>query len=314
MMDDEESGSRSERAGNRSKIGPKQGRGLGVVPAPIAEEPLRRGPPEFAANVQVTETEREWIREHLGVFHKDELILDVVRRIKAGKEATVYACTGHPNTGRAVIAAKLYRERSLRSVKNTSDYQQGRSMLDEEGKASWRLDRSGAQKSKRGKAVAQVSWLMHEYTLLETLHAQGGDVPQPIAHNEQGLLLEFIGDDLDAAPTLNDVELDAAEAQPLFERVLFNIELLLGLGWVHGDLSAYNILYHRGRIFLIDFPQVVDARNHPKARAIFDRDLDRVAQYFSAMGWSADHHGIGDQLWSKYVSDADADSLDDAEG
>jgi RIO kinase 1 len=301
MIDDEDSGSRSERAGTRSKTGPKHARSLGGAPAPVADEPLRRGPPEFAANVQVTETEREWIREHLGVFHKDELILDVVRRIKAGKEATVYACTGHPSTGRAVIAAKLYRERSLRSVKNTTEYQQGRSMLDEEGKASWRLDRSGAQKSKRGKAVAQVSWLMHEYTLLETLHAQGGDVPQPLAHNDQGLLLEFIGDDLDAAPTLNDVELDAGEAQPLFERVLFNIELMLGLGWIHGDLSAYNILYQPGTITIIDFAQAVDPRYNLEVYPLLLRDVERVCRYFARYGVTAEADRLASAMWNRYL-------------
>lgn len=274
-----------------------------------SEPPL---PPEFAAKVQVTETEREWLREHLRVFHKDKLIEDVIRRIKAGKEATVYACAGHPSTGRSVIAAKVYRERSLRSSKNAGQYQQGRAMLDEDGNAerarSGRGGKAVARKSKRGVAAAQTSWLMHEFTLLRTLHAQGADVPEPIEHGAQALLMELIGDETDAAPTLNDVVLDPNEARGLFERVLFNVELLLGLGWVHGDLSPYNILYHQGRIVLIDFPQVVSCENNPRARAIFERDIERVAQYFAGAGHECDHRQLARELWSKHVSSDDASS------
>jgi RIO kinase 1 len=284
-------------------------RGRGVSPGAPAD--LRsRVSPDFAEAAQVTETERAWIREHLGRMQEDQVILDVVRRVKAGKEATVYACTGHPSTGRAVIAAKLYRERSLRSSKNTGQYQQGRAMLDEDGKdarpRSRRLDKAIEQKSKHGRAATQMSWLMHEFTLLQTLHERGGDVPEPLEHGEQAILMEFIGDGLDAAPTLNDVSLEPAEAKRLFERVLFNIELLLELGWVHGDLSAHNILYHEGRIILIDFPQVVDCQNNHKARPIFDRDIERVAGYFSTAGHSVDAQRLSRELWEKYVTGADA--------
>jgi RIO kinase 1 len=307
MIEDKDPKGRSERASATSSRGPKHDRGRSVASAVVAEDPLRRGPPEFAANVQVTNTEREWIREYLGKFYKDELILDVVRRIKAGKEATVYACTGHPSTGREIIAAKLYRERSLRSTKNTGQYHQGRALLDGEGKAakqrSGRPERAVTQSTKRGKAATQTSWIMHEFTLLQSMHAQGGDVPEAIGHADQALLMEFFGEGLDAAPTLNDVELEStAEAKQLFERVLFNIDLLLGLGWVHGDLSAYNILYHRGRIVLIDFPQVADCQNNPRARSIFDRDVERVTQYFGRFGCDTDHRKLAQQLWSKHVA------------
>jgi RIO kinase 1 len=264
---------------------------------------------EFAASVQVTETERAWIREHLLAFHENEYVTDVIGRIKAGKEATVYLCAAHPNTGRSLIAAKLYRERSLRSSKNVGLYQQGRGMLDEDGNASKhssRVDKSVSQKSKRGEA-AHTSWLMHEFTLLEAMHAEGADVPEPIEHGGQALLMEFIGDETGAAPTLNDVELDPAEATQLFERVIFNVELLLGLGWAHGDLSPYNILYRAGRIVLIDFPQVVDCLNNPKARGLFERDIERVVQYFVRFGIDLDHRELAAELWSKHVADSETD-------
>ncbi|MEO8181671.1 MAG: RIO1 family regulatory kinase/ATPase [Deltaproteobacteria bacterium] len=294
---------RRERQGDeRRRIGLAEGRERASPAAPVESA---TGTADFAAGVQVTDAERVWIRANLGPFQKKELILDVLQRVKAGKEATVYLCSAHPSTGRELVAAKVYRERSLRSSRNQGHYQQGRGMLDEDGQSSWRTDKAGSQKSKRGKAATQTSWIMHEFTLLQTLHAQGADVPEPIEHGEQALLMEFIGDGRDAAPTLNDVEIESSDAQRLFERVIFNVELLLGLGWVHGDLSPYNLLYHQGRLVLIDFPQVVDCQNNPRARGIFERDIERVAQYFDRVGWSVDARRLASELWSKHVPEAE---------
>lgn len=275
----------------------------------VPAEPPRPIPPEFAASVQVTDAERAWIREHLARFHENELILDVVQRIKAGKEATVYVCSAHPSTGKSFLAAKLYRQRSLRSSRNAGQYQEGRALLDDDGNAakthSRRPDKTVPQKSARGKAAEHTSWLMHEFTLLQSLHAQGADVPEPIEHTEQALLMEFIGEGTSAAPTLNDVEIDPADARRLFERVIFNVELLLGMGWAHGDLSPYNILYRDGRIVLIDFPQVTSCRDNPRARAIFERDIERVAAYFQRFGHAVEPRQLARELWTRYFGDLD---------
>ncbi len=304
-MRDRRDGPRRERQDRSSA--PEYADGRGPAASPPAPVEAWSPPPEFAAAVQVTAAERAWIRTQLGPFLKNQLIVDVIRRVKAGKEATVYVCSGHPSTGRALIAAKVYRERSLRSSRNQGQYQEGRGMLDEDARSSWRLDKASLQKSKRGQAATQISWIMHEFTLLEALHALGADVPEPIEHGEHVVLMEFIGDELDAAPTLNDVQIEPSESQRSFERLIFNVDLLLGLGWIHGDLSPYNILYHHGRLVLIDFPQVVDCRNNPKARANFERDIERVARYFAGVGWSVDPLRLARELWAKHVAEPERD-------
>jgi RIO kinase 1 len=303
MIDDDDFESRAERRHRKPRPASKLRKRDVAAALSAPEVSTARG---FAASVQVTNTERAWIVEHLGPFHQSRLIDDVVARVKAGKEATVYACSGHPSSGRPVIAAKLYRQRAQRSSKNTSQYQQGRAVLDGGGHAlrprEWRLHKAIAQGSRRGLAVTQMSWLMHEFTLLQTLHARGADVPEPIAHGEHALLMEFVGDETTAAPTLNEVALELREARQLFERVLFDIELLLELGWVHGDLSSHNILYQHGRVVLIDFPQVVTCHGNPDARSLFERDVERVAQYFSRAGVRTDQRGLARALWSKHVA------------
>jgi RIO kinase 1 len=255
----------------------------------------------FASKVCVTDTERAWIGQHLAPFQQQLLIDDVVLRLKAGKEATVYLCSGHPSTGRARLAAKLYRASATRGVHNVSQYQVGRAVLSGAGQAvnprAWRLHKAIAQKSRKGRALAQGSWLLHELTVLRELHAAGADVPEPIAHNDHALLLEFIGDGDEPAPILQDVTLTADEAPVLFASVLRNVELLLRLGWVHGDLSAYNILYQPDRITLIDFPQVVSVRGNPEAPVLLQRDIARICQYFGRYCTVPDAQRLAGRLW-----------------
>jgi RIO kinase 1 len=303
MTDNDELDARVERLIRRHAARKtKKDRTAPAAPLVAAASPIDR----FAASVPVTKAERAWIREHLGPLHERELIADVLQRIKPGKEATVYACSGGPATGVAVLAAKLYRSKSLRGERNAGQYQQGRAVLDASGRAigsrAWRLQKAIAQKSRAGRKAAQSSWLMHEFSVLSALSARGGDVPFPVDHGEHALLMEFIGEGVEAAPALSQIMLTRSEATPLFERLVFNLELLLSLGWVHGDLSAHNLLYQPGRAVLIDFPQVVAARDNPNARAFFERDVERISQYFGRAGVRVDARCLSSQLWSKHVT------------
>jgi RIO kinase 1 len=148
------------------------------------------------------------------------------------------------------------------------------------------------------------SWLAHEYGTLEVLLSAGCAVPQPIASGGHTIMMSYVGDSVRGAPTLSEIRLPHAEASHLFSKVMSNIELMLGAMRIHGDLSAYNILYWEGDITIIDFPQSVDPYDNPAAREIFDRDVLRVCQYFAAQGVkeAADPAALADQMWSPHVS------------
>ena len=90
------------------------------------------------------------------------------------------------------------------------------------------------------------------------------------------------------APALNEIKLDQDEVMPLFERSLQNIEIMLKHQRIHGDLSAYNILYWEGEITLIDFPQAINPDENRSAYRIFERDVIRICEYFASQqpdGW-----------------------------
>jgi RIO kinase 1 len=122
----------------------------------------------------------------------------------------------------------------------------------------------------------------------------------------------YQGDEDVAAPTLQEIDLERAEAERLFDEVMRNVELLLALGWIHGDLSAYNILYWEGEIVLIDFPQVVSSHGNDQAHSILERDIARVCAYFARQGVNRNPAKILKRLWYGYAETPIRDRLADA--
>jgi RIO kinase 1 len=250
--------------------------------------------------------EKIWLEDSLRSFFDQELITDVVANVKGGKEASVYRCVGHPTTGAPLLAVKVYRPRQFRNLRNDAMYKEGRAVLTADGRAAkntdHRLLRALGKKTTFGQQVSHTSWLMYEYTTLERLHAAGAAVPKPYAVNDNALLMSYHGDERMAAPILQSVRLEKAEARALFDEVLRNVELMLQLGLIHGDLSGYNILYWEGAITLIDFPQVTNSHNNRSAHAILSRDIIRVCEYFATQGVRRDPAAITDDLWGRYVA------------
>lgn len=259
--------------------------------------------------------EEGWLLSSLERLYDQQLIADVMALVKGGKEANVYRCAAGPVIGATWAAAKVYRPRMFRQLRNDKRYREGRTILTAEGRpvkeTDHRLMRAIGKKTAFGAEVSHTSWLMYEYTTLEKLHAAGAAVPKPYGVSGNAILMEYIGDEQLAAPLLSEVRLERHEAWPLFEELIRNIELMLSLGLVHGDLSAYNVLYWDGDITLIDFPQVTDARTNPNARAIFDRDVQRLCEYFARYGIQRNAGGLANALWGQFWRVAEADVLAD---
>ncbi len=256
----------------------------------------------FSPSFTSSHHERIWILSYLGAYYDDQQITDVLSRVKGGKEANVYCCAAHPATGLELIAAKIYRPRMFRQLRNDQRYRQGRILLDEHGKEvrDDRLLHAVAKKTERGKAAEHASWVEHEYQALQTLWQAGADVPQPVSHGNSTILMEFVGDRNEPAPALQAVSLPRSTARDIFDRLLYNVELMLAHGRIHGDLSAFNVLFWDGAVKLIDFPQVVEPERNPDAFDIFQRDVVRLCQHFARYGLRADGPQIAGQLWRRY--------------
>lgn len=245
--------------------------------------------------------EEGWLLDSLRPFYDMGLITDVLARVKGGKEANVYRVAGSPNAGVELLAAKVYRPAMFRTMKNDSAYREGRATLNSEGHVikhrENRETRALKKKSDFGRELAHGSWLMHEYGALQMLHAAGAAVPRPVAIASNAILMDYCGDNALAAPTLSEIRLTPKQARAAFDTVLETVQIMLRHGMVHGDLSAYNVLYWDDQPIVIDLPQVVEVDGNPNARSFLQRDLERLAQYFASCGDERDPHALLRELW-----------------
>lgn len=203
--------------------------------------------------------------------------------LKTGKEADVFlierAVPGSPGV---VLAAKRYRGREHRDFHRTATYQEGRKVRRS------RDQRAIERGTTYGAVLAAVVWSAAEFTALSRMYERGVAVPYPVQVNGTEMLMEFIGDGLVAAPRLSQSTASGGELADLYTQVA---EILLGFaraGCAHGDLSAYNLLVHHGRVVAIDLPQLVDVVANPNGMALLQRDCRNVCDWFTRRGHRVD--------------------------
>ncbi|HLK59128.1 MAG TPA: RIO1 family regulatory kinase/ATPase [Chthonomonadaceae bacterium] len=277
------------------------------APRPVVREALTDGP-ETQDGLQTTYTpsrfEEGWLLSSLTTFYQQDLLCDILSYVKGGKEASVYCCVPGPAAGPDLIAAKVYRPREFRNLRNDAMYREGRPVLSADGKPIKKTDhramRALGKKTEFGVQLQHTSWLMYEFTAMQSFYAAGACVPRPIAAGENAILMGYQGDAQRPAPALSEVSLDRKEAAALLKEALRSIEVMLQQGYIHGDLSAYNILYWEGKITLIDFPQVTSLEANRNAHFILQRDITRVCDYFARQGASSDPQAVMETLWNRY--------------
>jgi RIO kinase 1 len=235
----------------------------------------------------------------LDTFYDSGLIVDVLGPLRPGKEATVYVCEAHPDTGAQYFAAKVYREHIYRSFRNDAVYQEGRVIRDA------RLRRAWENKSETGREVQFARWTGHEFATLGRVHAAGADVPRPVAQSGPAILMEYIGDEETPAPLLKSIHLSVEAAGVTFDALLHNIQVFLECGLVHADLSPFNILFWHGSVKIIGFPQSVptwtNGGPNSSAYRLLARDLGNVCRYFAPYGVEANPGQLAEELWWRHV-------------
>jgi RIO kinase 1 len=151
--------------------------------------------------------------------------------------------------------------------------------------------------TKYGKELVKQKWLGHEHDVMSAVWEAGGSVPYPVGYDEDnGLLLEYIGDRSQAAPRLAQARLGRDALVDAWDQLRENLRLVVEAGWVHADLSAYNALWWEGRLWLIDFPQAVDLVGSPHGFDLLHRDVLNVCKWFGRRGVETDGEGLFAEL------------------
>ncbi|MBI9031516.1 phosphotransferase [bacterium] len=224
-------------------------------------------------------------------FYEANIITDIIRVVKQGKEATVICAQAHQDMGYQYLAIKLYREKKFRNFKRDNIYHIGR-VWDQ------RLLRAMRNKTKIGQQAERSSWVSNEFNSLETLHSLGLPVPKPIAYTDDAIVMEFLGQEDVCSSLLKDTRLSHADAKLVFHQLIEIMVIMLKNNIVHGDLSPYNILYHQGQPYIIDFPQAVNPSVNIYAYDLLLRDVENICKYFHKYGIEANPEEITDQLWT----------------
>jgi RIO kinase 1 len=132
------------------------------------------------------------------------------------------------------------------------------------------------KKVKRTRRSIILTWVEKEFKNLKTAYDAGVRVPKPIFSRNNVVVMEFIGVDSMAAPTLKDTKV---KSNSIYKKVMTNLKKLYDAGLVHGDLSEYNILLKNKEVIIIDLSQAVPI-DHPLGEELFKRDVRNISRYF----------------------------------
>ncbi|WP_121012600.1 serine protein kinase RIO [Saccharothrix australiensis] len=230
---------------------------------------------------QGPEPRPEWLVTELSAVDRELGIL------KTGKEADVFLLErGLPGTDRScLLAAKRYRSNDHRMFHRDAGYLEGRRM-----KRSREM-RAIENRTSFGRNLIAEQWAVAEFSALARLWQLGAPVPYPVQRAGTELLLEFVGVDGAAAPRLAQLRPEPDELLDLWRQLVDALGVLASAGMAHGDLSAFNLMVHDGRLVVIDLPQVVDVVANPRGAEFLERDVRNVAGWFASRGLPPD---VGD--------------------
>ncbi|EMA24103.1 MULTISPECIES: serine/threonine-protein kinase RIO2 [Haloarcula] len=141
-----------------------------------------------------------------------------------------------------------------------------------------------------------VSWLYtarkaaeREYDALETLYPDVS-VPQPIDTNRHAIVMEKID-----GVELSRTKLEPEQVLPILDLVLEEMQTAYREGYVHADMSEYNVFVTNEGVVVFDWPQAVPT-DHENARELLTRDVENIVSYF-------------ERKYPQEISDVDRDAV-----
>ncbi len=200
-----------------------------------------------------------------------KIVKSVESKVKEGKESVILSGLDYQGKW---IAIKVYR------------------ILHCDFRNMWKYlvadPRFSRVKKKRRDVV--LTWVKREFKNLKLAFKGKVNCPKPIAIYENVMVMSFIGKDGIPAPRLIDAEVDNWEK--IYWQIVEEIKKLLKVGLIHGDLSAFNILFLK-KPYLIDFSQGVRI-THPLALEFLERDVNNINKFFMKLGVKIDENLFGE--------------------
>jgi len=202
----------------------------------------------------------------LHAFVERDTVDGVGAPLGVGKESDVYEVRSYEP-----MALKFHREgyTNFREVMKEREYTADREHV------SWQYTaRKAAER---------------ESNALETLYPDVS-VPRPVDQNRHAVVMEKVD-----GVELSRTKLDDEQVLPVLELVLEEVAAAYDAGYVHADMSEYNVFVTGAGVVVFDWPQAVPT-DHENARELLARDVENVLGYFQ-------------RKYPRQVADADVDAL-----
>ena len=181
--------------------------------------------------------------------------------VNAGKEARVYF--GEDTAG-GPVAVKIY-------LMSASDFRRRLGYIAGDRRFG---------KLPSGSRDTIYLWTRKEFRNLQVADAAGVRVPAPVAFFKNILVMEYIGDPPQPAPTFAETEVDESDYDWAFETI--------GRLWkraklVHADFSEFNVFKTGRERVLFDMGSAV-LSSHPQSLEFLKRDVSNMVRFFRKRG------------------------------
>ena len=186
----------------------------------------------------------------LHTFAERETIEGVGAPLGVGKESDVYEVQSYKP-----LALKYHREgyTEFREVNREREY-----TADHEH-VSWMYTARKAAK--------------REFDTLEALYPTVS-VPQPVDHNRHAIIMEKID-----GVELARAKLESEQVLPVIDLIFEEMASAYREGYVHADMSEYNVFIAEDGITVFDWPQAVPTE-HENSDELLRRDVENTIGYF----------------------------------
>ena len=125
-------------------------------------------------------------------------------------------------------------------------------------------------------------WTRKEFRNLQLADSAGVRVPRPFAFLKNILVMEFMGDPPEPAPTLAESEVDESDYNWVFRTI---DTLWKKAKMVHADFSEFNVFKTGEGDALFDMGSAV-LTSHPRAAEFLARDVFNMVRFFRKRGIS----------------------------
>ena len=186
----------------------------------------------------------------LRTFAERDSVEGVGSSLGVGKESDVYEARSFQP-----LALKFHRE----GYTNFREVQKEREYTSDKEHISWFYTaRKAAER---------------EYDALETLYPDVR-VPRPVDQNRHAIVMEKMD-----GVELSRAGLEDTQVVPVLDLILSEVASAYDAGYVHADMSEYNVFVGTDGVTVFDWPQAV-ATDHENAAELLERDVENLVGYF----------------------------------